>query len=209
MFLAMKCLQPTRSVVGRANGYHVYAQSHGRSLRAVASAVGQWSSSMVTSLSWRSAIVELSQFLTPASSSRGRLIWSPESRGQLCVWSKEHLVESCVFSVVIGVFAGLTSASVPTYRKRASHSRIVKDAARWRRRLDESQSGQDSREAPGPSVPGRVRFARKESREDFRKVLEQLLDPSELEIHGVRWLLSQGKHDSSRSTFHLMCCSIC
>ena len=60
-----------------------------------------------------------------------------------------------------------------------------------------SQSGQGSREVPGPSVPGRVRsapsrqmlfwsldeaevsLARKESRADFPKVSLQLLDPSE------------------------------
>ena len=48
------------------NGYHVCVQSHGRSLRAVVSAVGRWSSSMVTSLLWRSAIVVLSQSLTLA-----------------------------------------------------------------------------------------------------------------------------------------------
>ena len=46
-----------------------------------------------------------------------------------------------VSSAVIRVFAGLTSASV----------RMLPRA--------ESQSGQGSREAPGPSVPGRVRFA--------------------------------------------------
>ena len=79
----------------------------------------------------------------PFSRSRGRLFWSPESRGQLCVWSKEHVVESCVFSVVIGVFAGW-----------ALHSRFAKGVASWRRRLVESPS-----EAPGPSVPGRVLFA--------------------------------------------------
>ena len=85
MFLAVKCLWPTRVAVGRANGNHVLAELHGRSPRAVASAVGQVSSSMVTSLSWRSGIVELSQFLTPASGSRWRLVWSPETRGQLTV----------------------------------------------------------------------------------------------------------------------------
>ena len=51
---------------GKINGYHVFAQSHGRSLRAVALAVGRWSSSMVTSLFWRSAIVVLSQSLMRA-----------------------------------------------------------------------------------------------------------------------------------------------
>ena len=99
--------------VERAIGCHVFVLSHGRSLRAVALAVEQWSSSVVTSLFWRSAIVGFSQFLTPASSSRGRLIWSLESRGQLCVWSEEHLVEYQVFS--------LTSASVRMHRQSASH----------------------------------------------------------------------------------------
>ena len=91
--------------------------------------------------------MELSQFLTHASSSHGRRIWFAESRGQLCVWSRELLVESYVFSAVIGVFAGLTFASVRMHRKRASHSRFVKDAASWPWRL------------VGPSVPGRVLFA--------------------------------------------------
>ena len=43
---------------GTGNGYHVFAQSHGRSLHAVGLAGGRRSSSMVTSLSWQSAIVE-------------------------------------------------------------------------------------------------------------------------------------------------------
>ena len=60
---------------GRANGYHVLA----RSLRAVALAVGRWSSSMVTNLSWRSAIVVLSRSLMPASNLRGRPIWLLEN----------------------------------------------------------------------------------------------------------------------------------
>ena len=113
-FSIMKCLRATRVVVGRATGYHAFAQPHGRSLRAVAVAVGQWSSSMVTSLSWRSAIVGLSQFSTPASSSRGRLVWFFGEP-----WS--------------GVFAGF--ASVRMHRKRGSHSRFEMDAASWRRRL--------------------------------------------------------------------------
>ena len=71
--------------------------------------------------------------------------------------SKELQVETCVFSAVIGVIAGLTSASVRMHRKRASHSRFVQDAATWR--LVESRDGQGAREAPGLSVPDRVRFA--------------------------------------------------
>ena len=44
MFSFAKCLQPTRIAVEWATGCHVFAQSHGRSLRVVASAVGRWSS---------------------------------------------------------------------------------------------------------------------------------------------------------------------
>ena len=155
----MKCLQPTRIAVERASGYHVFNQSRGRSVRAVTFAVARWSSSTVTSLSWRSAIVVLSQSLTPASSSRGRLTWFPESRSQLCVWSEELWVESYFFSAVIGVFAGSTSASSRMHRNRGSHLRFEKDVASWLRRSVGSQSGRGSREAPGPSVPGRVRSA--------------------------------------------------
>ena len=64
-----------------------------------------------------------------------------------------------VSSAVIGVVGGLTSATVRMHRKRGLRSRFVKDVASWPRRLVESQNGQGSREAPGPFVPGRVRFA--------------------------------------------------
>ena len=97
MFSVMKSLPPTHVAVERANV---------RSLRGDVSAVGHWGSSMVTGLSWRSAFLELS--------------------GQLCVWSKELMVESNVFSAVIGVFAGLTSASVRMHRNGASRSQFVK-----------------------------------------------------------------------------------
>ena len=75
MFSVTKYPQPTRNVVERTTGYQVVVQSRGRSLRAVALAGGRWSSSMVTSLSWRSAIVAHSQSLRPASKLRGRLNW--------------------------------------------------------------------------------------------------------------------------------------
>ena len=103
MFSAMKCLQPTRIAVERASGYHVYTQSHGRPLRAVALAVGRWSSSMVTNLFWRSATVG-------ALSIFDGHVWFQDSHGQLCVWIKEHLWDSHAFSAVIGVPAGLMSA---------------------------------------------------------------------------------------------------
>ena len=104
MFSVMRCHQPTRVAVEWANVLLVLVQSRGRSLRAIALAAWRWSSSMDTSLS------------------------SQENRGQLCAWNKEHFGESCVFSVVIGVFAFAVC-----------------------------ESGQGSREVPGPSVPGRVR----------------------------------------------------
>ena len=149
----MECLQPTRIAVERANGYHVFVQSHGRSLRAVALAGERWSSSMVMSLCWRSAIVGLSQSLMQASSSRGLLSGEP--------WSTVHMEqrvfgESCLFRSDWSL-RWLDSASVRMHRRRASHSRFVKDCASWRRKLVESPSRHGSREVPGPSVPGRVR----------------------------------------------------
>ena len=103
MFSVTKYLQPTHIAVERASGYGLFAPSHQRP--------GDGAHR-------RSAFVVVWQFLTPASSSRGRLTWSPENHGQLCVWSKEHLEESYVFSVVIGVCVGLMSASVLMRRKR-------------------------------------------------------------------------------------------
>ena len=99
----MKCLQP--------NGYHVFVQSRVRCLRAVALAVGLWKSSLVTSPSWRSATVELSQFLTQASSSRGRPTWFQERHDTLCVWNREHLEDFSVSSTVIGVSADVCICS--------------------------------------------------------------------------------------------------
>ena len=82
MFSAVRCLRPPRVAVKTSKRIS-RIRSVARSLRAVALAVGQGSSSTVTSLSWRSAILELSQFLTQASSSRRRRIWFLESRGKL------------------------------------------------------------------------------------------------------------------------------
>ena len=91
--------------------------------------------------------------------------------------------------------------------KRASRSRFVKDAASWRRRLVESQSGQGTRKSSrsiharsralrsiAPEVgwecsgsdEDEVSLARRESRADFPEASVQLLDPSEgrLAAHG-------------------------
>ena len=108
-----------------------------------------------------------------------------------------------VSSAVIAVCAGLMSACVLMLRKKASRSRFVMDVASWLRRLVRSLSGQGSTEAPGPSVPDRLRFApsrhvglecsssneegeslvqkerERESCADFREVSLQILDPSE------------------------------
>ena len=82
------------------------------------------------------------------------------SHGQPCAWNREHSGNFCVSSAVIGVCAGLMSATVRMRQKKGSRSRFVKvDAVSWLRRWVVSWSGQGSREASGPSVPGRVRFA--------------------------------------------------
>ena len=73
---------------------------------------------MVTSLSWRSAIVVLFQSMMPASNLRWRLTWFQESVGQLFVENVGHAEASYVFFAVSGVFAGLTSASVRKHRKK-------------------------------------------------------------------------------------------
>ena len=73
--------------------------------------------------------------------------------------TKEHLEESYVFSAVIGVCAGLMSASVRMRQKKGSRSRFVKDVVSLLRRWGVSRNGQGSGGVPGPSVPGHVRFA--------------------------------------------------
>ena len=97
MFSVMKCLQPTSVAVERANGHRVFAQSHGRSFRAVAFAVGRWSSSMVKSLPWCSAIV-VSQFLTQASSSHGRRLWFPKKQRSTVRTGAKSMWRNPVFS---------------------------------------------------------------------------------------------------------------
>ena len=72
--------------------------------------------------------------------------------GHLCVWSKKYLEETCVTSAVIGVFVGLTFASVLMHQKWVSRSRFVKE---------------------------RVACRIRESCEDFPDVLLQLLNLSE------------------------------
>ena len=151
--------------------------------------------------------------LMQASSLRGRLTWFQESFGQLCVWSKEHLEESYVFSAFIGVFAGLMSASVRMHQKRASRSRFVKDVASWLRMLVGSQGGQGSSE-----VPGHVRFAPARRKSVWRMRCRL---PRERERRGLPrsvaatseslWmeLVAYGGFAMKRSTFYLVCCQIC
>ena len=135
----------------------------------------------------------LSQSLMQASSLRGRLVWFQESRGRLCVWSKEHLEESNVFFAAIGVFDGLTSAFVRMHWKRASRSWFVKDVASWLRRWAVSRtrfkSSSIAREVSlerSSSDEDEVSLAQKERCADFPEVSLQLLDPSEwrLTVYG-------------------------
>ena len=83
---------------------------------------------------------------------------SSDSRGALvnCAYGAKSIVG---IQCLIRSFVGLTFASVRMHQKWDSRSRFVKDVASWLRRLVGSQSGQGSGEAPGPSVPSRVRFA--------------------------------------------------
>ena len=201
MVWAMKCLWPTRTVVEQASGDDVFAQSHTRSLCGVALAVGQQSLSVVTSLFWRSAIVELSQFLTQASSSRGRRFWFPESRGQLCVWSKEPLVEAYVFSVVIGWSLRCLDVCVCTDASEKGFTFADREGCR---ELASEFSEQTRFKRSSRSIRARSRalrsilpeaglecsswdedvmsLARRDSRADFPEVSVQLLDPSQWKL---------------------------
>ena len=158
-FLA-QCLQDTTSPWSTD-----FAQSHGRSLRAVALMVARWSSSMVTSPFWRSAILWRSHCLMQASTSRGRVLlilvncaYGAKSIGRNLISS------SCCLDVCI-----CTDAS------EVGFAFAVRESASWLRRLAGSQSGQGSRAAPGRGVA----HPKGESCTDFPEVSLQLLDPSE------------------------------
>ena len=96
-------------------------------------------------------------------------------------------------------------------QKKRSPSQFVKDVVSLPRKLVASPTGQGSREAQGPSVPGRVRSspspdvdlgssgsdanevspARKECRADFPEV--STFESHGMEIGGVRWFLPRRK----------------
>ena len=156
MFSVNRCHLPNRVAVERASGQHEFTQLRGRSLRAIASAAGRWSSGVVTSLSWRSATVVLSQSWTPASNSRGCLTWFQVSHSQRCAWNRQNFGEFYVSSAAIGVCAGWMLASVQMRRRTGSRLGSVKDAANCSRKSVASRSGLGSREVPGPSMPSRV-----------------------------------------------------
>ena len=117
----------------------------------VASTVERWSSSMVTILFWRSAIVGLSQSLMQASRLRRRLMVSVE------FWSTVRM-EQRTFG---GILCLLRSDWSPRWldvctEKECGRGEFVKDVGRWLRRWYGSQNGQCSRKAPGLWVPGHV-----------------------------------------------------
>ena len=189
-------LQPTRIAVERVSGLHV-----------VASAAARWSSSMDTNFFWCSAIVGLSQSLMQASSSRGRLIWFQERLGQQCVWSKEHLEKSYVFSAVTGVFADLMSASALMRRKkvfafavRAGCRELASEVGRVseRTRFQRSSTIVRARSRALKTVASKavsecfcssgdeVSLSQRESCADFPEVSLQLLDPSAWDLVAIR-----------------------
>ena len=183
----------------------------------------------VHNLFWRSAIVELSVSLSlsilDASFKFDRVSYLVSSVPRPAV-----LVESYVFSVVIGVFAGLTSALVRMHRERASHSRGVKrmpravvggwssfraDKVQVKLQVDQCQVACSSlhraRSLFGAFQSGRecdVVCAKRESR-GLPGSVGAISGSLGVEIDCVRWFLSRGKRCCSRSTFHLVCCSIC
>ena len=133
-----------------------------------------------------------------ASNLRGRLAWFQESRGQLCVWNKEHLVEFYVFSSVIGVFAGCLSASVRMHRKKgfafavregcrelASEVGRVSERTRFKSSSRSVRAGSRALRSIAPVVvlecsssdENEVSLVRKESRADFPDVSQHLLQP--------------------------------
>ena len=94
---------------------------------------------MTTSLSWHLATVVLSPFLMPGSKF-ARLGFRKALVN--CAWIKKAF------------------ASARVRRGRASRSRFLKDVVSLLRRWGVSRNGKRSGAAPGPSVPGHVRFAR-------------------------------------------------
>ena len=106
---------------------------------------------MVTSLSWRSAAVVLSQSWTPASSSRDRPTWFQGCHMEPRAFGGIQRLLCSDWSCVGWIFA-----CVRAHRNRASNSRSVKDAVNWSRKSVASRSGPGSREVRGPSSPGRA-----------------------------------------------------
>ena len=202
IFSIMKFLQTTRIAVERANGYHAFDHSRGRSLRAVALAGERRSSSMVTSLSCHSATVVLSRSLPPASNLRGRPTWHQGSHGQLCGWNRDHSVEFSVFSAASGVCSGWMSASVRMRQKKRVRVRglregcreLASEVGRVSERTRFKRSSRCIRASRMRSVPSRqmsvwkcsssdeneVPLARRESCAGFLEVsLQKFLNPSE------------------------------
>ena len=187
----VKYLQPTGIEMERTTGYRASDQSRGRSLRAVATAGGRWSLSVVKSPSWHSATVVLSQ----ASYLRDVPTWFQESHVQLCVCNRELSGELSVFSAVCWSlrrldvcictgasdkgFASAVREGCPgperTRFKRSSRSIRARSRALRSIALEASLESSSSDEDV-------MSLARRESRADFPEVSLQLLDPWEWKL---------------------------
>ena len=132
-----------------------------------------------------------------------------------CAWNIEHSGRFYVSSAVVGLCAGLMSASLPMRQKKGSRSRFVS----WPRKLVVSQTGRGSREVPSPSVPGRVRsipslqmsflecpssVENEVSRAGFLEVSLQIWDPSEWRLAAYGGFFREENHIilEARSILH-------
>ena len=82
----------SRIALERANEKHIFFQSRGRSLRAVAFAAG--------TLQWSRVFLGAQQSLTPAASSPGRRTSLQENHGQLCAWDREHMGQRALGNIL-------------------------------------------------------------------------------------------------------------
>ena len=201
MFSATKC---PLVAVEQTNGNHVFAQSHGRSLRSVASAVGHWSASTVTSLC-----------VMPASNFRGRVIWYQRSHGQPCAWRRcyHDTQRVCVGSTgrrsTQGLENGLRALRRQAVRKTESPKKLEAEnkelgARPWRKREEKEPNqgrGLPSRGESGMEEEWEMDMDVEDEIESRKKLDEQKrkLQKELREIDKQLWCLAKEVQESLKS----------